>query len=332
MKPRMTDRKIPQSLAETALIAGSFLNCKSPQRGTKSGMKNRKHSISSLMSKWKDYLKAHIKFTVIGFLLFASIATIVVWQLQQNNSNDVVDDAWNNIEESSEESSEKPPPTRSHPLTSPTVEPTPIPQRGINPRFLALREELGNDDIIGYIKIDGTSVDYPVVQNYDNKFYLDHNLNKESDRAGWIFMDYENDVFRTDPNTIIYGHNMRADYMFHSLRKYRDKSFWEKHRYFVFDSLYDEQVWEIFCVYVAPTSFYYIQVYFEGIDDFSAMLEQMREYQIYDTGIAVDKNDRVLTLSTCTGSNDDERFVVSARLVTDPEIIVNVRNLGTGVY
>jgi len=210
------------------------------------------------------------------------------------------------------------------PTPKPTVKPTAIPgpilESPINADYFEqLRREYDNDDIIGYLKIEGTSIDYLVVQSNDNQFYLEHNIHKEADRAGWVFLDYENDVMHDDPNTIIYAHNMRDDVMFHSLRNYTSKEYFEKHRYVTFNTEYADQTWEVFSFYnVNARSFYYIQVIFPTHDDFVKLLMEMKSRSIYDTGVEVSLDDRVLVLSTCVGGNDrNERYVLNARLVND---------------
>jgi len=212
------------------------------------------------------------------------------------------------------------------PKPTPTLEPLATPESiselPVNAEYLEqLRREYDNGDIIGYLKIEGTSIDYPVVQTGNNQFYLDHNIYKESDRAGWVFLDFENDTSRDDPNTIIYAHNMRDDVMFHSLRNYTSKDYFENHRYITFNTEYADQTWEVFSFYRAPTSFYYIQVFFPTHDDFVKLLMEMKSRSMYDTGVEVFPEDRVLILSTCVGGNDrNERYVLNARLIGDKDL------------
>jgi len=208
------------------------------------------------------------------------------------------------------------------PTAEPSAIPEPMSESPVNAEYLEqLRREYDNDDVVGYLKIDGTSIDYPVVQSDNNQFYLEHNIYKKSDRAGWVFLDFENDTSRDDLNTIIYAHNMRDDVMFHSLRNYTSKDYFESHRYITFNTEYADQTWEVFSFYRAPTSFYYIQVFFPTHDDFVNLLMEMKSRSIYDTGVEVSQDDRVLILSTCVGGNDrNERYVLNARLVDDTEL------------
>ena len=132
-----------------------------------------------------------------------------------------------------------------------------------------------------------------------------------------VFMDYENDTDTIGRNTVLYGHNMRNGSMFHNLRYYRDKQFYEDHRYVKFSTLYEETVWEIFAVYDTTIAFNYIQVRFRDDEDFMSLISQMYEKSLYKTGIEIGPEDKVLTLSTCTSTNDVARFVVSARLIEE---------------
>lgn len=202
------------------------------------------------------------------------------------------------------------------PVSTPEAEIIDEPET-IDQRLLTLREQYNNDDIVGFISIEGTSIDYPVLHSSDNNFYLYRNLSKQYSVAGSIFLDYENNIELEDKNTILYGHNMNADIMFHSLRYYQDKDFYEKHKYIKFNTLYGNYVWEIFSFYRTTTDFYYIQVIFEDDEEFEGLLNEMKERSLYDTGVIVTKEDRILTLSTCTNETDDTRFVINARLINE---------------
>jgi len=205
------------------------------------------------------------------------------------------------------------PPTRE---PSPTPEPAPEPP--INAEYFELmREAYNNNDIVGYLKIDGTPINYLVTQSVDNQYYLEHNIYKEKNKAGWVFLDFENDTKRDDLNTVIYAHNMRADIMFHSIRYYVSKDYFEEHRYITFNTEYANQSWEIFSVHrtLYDFDFDFIQVFFPSHDDFVELLMEMKSRSIYDTGVDVSPTDRVLTLVTCVERGaSNERYVVNARL------------------
>ena len=173
-----------------------------------------------------------------------------------------------------------------------------------------------NEDIIGVVKIPGTVIYYPVAQHvYNNEHYLDRNLFGQLSAAGSIVLDFENSVERYDPNTILYGHQMSSNSMFHSLNYYRDEYFFNNHRYIIFNTIYENNVWEVFAFFEAHVSFNYIKVFFRSERDFLRLAEEMKEKSLYDTGIDIKHGDRILTLSTCTNLDRDTRFVLAARMI-----------------
>jgi len=181
--------------------------------------------------------------------------------------------------------------------------------------ILALREQFNNNDIVGRLSIIGTSIDYPVVQGVDNEFYLRHDIWGNPSTGGWIFLDYEVDITGQDQNIVIYGHNMVIGTMFHSLRHYVDYEFLRAHQIISFSTLYANYEWEIFAFYSTHIDFPYTHINFPNISTWANMLEQFMQRSIHDTGIIVTPNDRILTLSTCTNHDLDERFVLQARLI-----------------
>lgn len=180
-----------------------------------------------------------------------------------------------------------------------------------------LREAFSNDDIVGYLQIDNTNIDYAVAQAADNEFYLNRDLYGNQNTSGSIYMDYECDAHHLSRNTVIYGHNMRDGSMFHNLRYFVDPDYYAARRFIRFTTPYDETVWEVFSFYETDTDFYYIQVVFPDDDSFLSLVSEMKERSLYDTGIEVGLGDKILTLSTCTNTASDARFVLNARLVRE---------------
>ena len=205
------------------------------------------------------------------------------------------------------------------PIPSPALSPTPAP-KAIQPEFRALREEYNNDDIVGYLKIPGTSIDYPVTHSGDNTYYLENDINKNASIAGWIFMDGENNIEKDDPNIVIYGHNMRKDIMFHSLRYYQSWDYFNEHRYIIFNTIYENYVWEVFSFYRAEIDFPYIQVVFQSDGAFNKLAAEMKKRSMYDTGVEIKPGDHILTLSTCTNEAENTRFALNARRLSPDEI------------
>ena len=183
-----------------------------------------------------------------------------------------------------------------------------------------------NKRLIGWVKIDDTNIDYPVMQTTDNEYYLDHNLNQEYDKNGSIFMDKDCDVLKPSTNLILYGHHMRSGQMFGSLSLYSDQSYYEKHPYIQFDTIYEKGLYEI--MYVFRSRVYsedeIVFKYYQFIDaqseqEFDSYMNDMEGMSLYDTGVTASFGDRLLTLSTCDYQEKNGRFVVVARKVTAKE-------------
>jgi sortase B len=192
----------------------------------------------------------------------------------------------------------------------------PLNDQPIQEHLADLRQSFQNDDIIAYLNILDTNINFPVVQEADNSYYLTHDLHKDENVAGSAFMDYENRPDVKGYNTVIYAHNMRNGSMFHNLRYYADKAYYETHDLITLETLYDTTVWEIFSFYVSKVDFNYIQIDFTDQEDFyTRLLKVVKEKSEYDTGVEVQPGDKMLTLSTCTNRIEDTRYVIHARLL-----------------
>ncbi|EDW21678.1 class B sortase [Bacillus pumilus] len=173
-----------------------------------------------------------------------------------------------------------------------------------------------NDDIVGWINMKDTMIQYPIVQSRDNAFYLTRNYLKNDTRAGSIFMDYRNDVLHESPNTVVYGHRMRDGSMFAGLTNYLKKDFFDEHRTFQYDTLYQSYEAEIFAVYETTVDFDYIQTDFRDLGEYAHYLQAVRKKSIYQTKTDVSTDDLILTLSTCDHvlAPKNGRLVVQAKL------------------
>lgn len=178
-----------------------------------------------------------------------------------------------------------------------------------------------NPDIYAWITIPGTQVDYPVVQRPgDNSYYLTHNTDGEKSPEGAIFTEDYNSTDFTDPNTILYGHNMKNGSMFRSLHDYMDRSFFDENRE-VLIYLPDKILhYEIFAAYLYDSRHLMLSYDFDDPDVFAAYLEEIRGIRdmnsFVDTSVEVSGEDRIITLSTCYKGLDDRRYLVQAVLVS----------------
>jgi sortase B len=170
-----------------------------------------------------------------------------------------------------------------------------------------------NKDVVGWIKIPGTEIDYPVVQAEDNEFYLKRNLKKESSSRGSIFMDYRNSNDEMDYNTILYGHNMKDGGMFAGLSAYKDRSFYVDHAFIEYDSPQKPMKWQIFSVYITEPKDDLLKVFYDNDVEYAQYLDMIISKSIYETGVKVTKDDRILTLVTCSYEYENARLVIHAK-------------------
>lgn len=170
-----------------------------------------------------------------------------------------------------------------------------------------------NLDTIGFIKVMGTNINYPFVQSTDNDYYLNRSYDKTYNNAGWIFLDYRNNEFN-DKNTIIYGHGRINGTMFGSLKDTL-KSSWQnnKDNYIIKISTEKENsIWQIFSVYKIATTSDYLQTTFSD-NEFESFISLIKGRSSYNFETNVTNEDKVLTLSTCY--NDNDKMVVHAKLI-----------------
>lgn len=178
--------------------------------------------------------------------------------------------------------------------------------------LMALFEQ--NNDLIGWIKIADTRIDYPIVKGRDNEFYLERDFNREKSKAGSIFMDYRNIGDGQDGHTIIYGHRMKDKTMFADLMRFKDPSFYKNHRVIAIDTLYGRKEYKVFAAYTTNTDFHFIETRFETISR-QAFIQEIQKRSVHEWDVDIREDDRILTLATCTYDFEDARFVVHAVLL-----------------
>lgn len=189
-------------------------------------------------------------------------------------------------------------------------------ERKMLPGYAELYEM--NHDLVGWITIDGTEIDYPVMQTPNNTdYYLRRNFSGEDSTRGCIYAREVCDVFRPSDNVTIYGHNMHDGSMFAALHQYQEKSFWEEHDEIQFDNLYEEHVYRIFSVFLTTATLgegfrYHQMVDAEDEADFDDFIATCKELALYDTGITPKYGDKIICLSTCEKTQENGRLVVAA--------------------
>lgn len=171
-----------------------------------------------------------------------------------------------------------------------------------------------NPDVVGWIWIPDTPVDYPVVQGSDNSFYLSHTWDKQRNGSGAIFLEATNQKDMTEFHTIVYGHNMRNGSMFGSLRKYSSREYWQTHPYVYLLTETGAFRYEIYASYLARVDGMTYQLKQQKEETREAFAQFTKESSEADTGITPAPTDRILTLSTCSGMGYTTRWVIHARL------------------
>ena len=178
-----------------------------------------------------------------------------------------------------------------------------------------------NTDMVGWIQIEGTNIDYPVMQTpADPTYYLKHDFEKNYTDYGCPFMQANCDALAPSDYLIIYGHNMKDGSMFADLAKYRSKDFWQTHKTVWFDTELGSSAYEIFAVIHTTVQaddadafpFYWF-VDAAAPEDFAAYVSACKARALYDTGIFAEYGDKLLTLSTCDNITDNGRWLVIAK-------------------
>lgn len=191
--------------------------------------------------------------------------------------------------------------------------------------LLPEREELyeQNPDMVGWIRIEGTGIDYPVMQTpADPSYYLKHDFEKNYTDYSCPFAQVNCDVQAPSDNVIIYGHNMKDGSMFADLAKYRSKDFWQAHKTVRFDTSAGGSAYEIFAVIRTTVQAddadafpFYRFVDAAAPEEFADYVSACKARALYDTGIFAEYGDKLLTLSTCDNITDDGRLLVIAKRI-----------------
>jgi sortase B len=178
-----------------------------------------------------------------------------------------------------------------------------------------------NSDIKGWIRIENTLVNHPVVQTGDNSFYLEHDAAKNKNRYGTIFIDEINDVSNPEQlqgqNIILYGHHMknRDESMFGSLERFREDEFFTANNSIKFNLFPESYQFQVFGVYLVNQDFDYRNSRLGTQQDIKNLLNRLKNEQIQFREVSLNPDDTILTLSTCAYDFEDARLVVMAKLI-----------------
>ena len=236
--------------------------------------------------------------------------------LMQERKDDVLQDQLKEIYEDDENmgGEEKPEKrTDDENMSGRTVSPP------VHPGLLALHRE--NPDCIGWIKIEGTAIDYPVMYHpSEESYYLHRDFYGEYSANGCLFLS-ELCNPNTSDNRIIYGHHMNSGKMFAALDQYKDSAFYQGHPLISYNTLRGEETYQIFAVFCTPVYTgcdfpYYTFTKATDAADYQEYIEAVKSRALYDTGIDAAYGDKLLTLSTCEYSQKNGRMVVMAKKIS----------------
>lgn len=203
-----------------------------------------------------------------------------------------------------------------------TTTPDQVNEEGILLRYAKLYEE--NPDLVGWLTIEDTPIDYPVMQRKgEEEYYLHRDFYGKDASAGGLFLAEHCDAEKPSDNLIVYGHHMKNGDMFGHLLDYEDEEFYQTHKTFSFDTIRERRVYQVLSVFRTEAYDkedtahfrYYDFIDAQNQEDFDAYVEEVARRSQYDTGITAEYGEELLTLSTCAYHTEEGRFVVVAKRV-----------------
>ena len=261
--------------------------------------------------KLKTFL---IIFSILcSITLVYSIYNIIVWKLDSNKTNNQIEEIQEEIpiiEIEDNDNTEIIEQEEEIPKSNPYWDY--IAMNMIDVNFSELKNI--NNDVRGWIKLNGTNINYPFVQLSNNKYYLTHSFDKSYNSAGWLFLDYRNNS-TDNRNTIIYAHGRNDKTMFGSLRNVLSNNWLKDTNNYVIKISTEKEnsLWQIFSTYHLPTTSDYLQTNFNNDNEFQDFINMIISRSSYNFNTSVSVNDNILTLSTCY--NNSDKMVVHAKLI-----------------
>ena len=261
-------------------------------------MKRRKIKI-----KWKNIILILI-ITTSSITLLISIFNIIKWKIDSNKTNYEITNIQENI--NVEEIQD----TENTEIIEPVIE---VPKENpywdyinmnmINVDFNGLKRT--NPDVVGWLKVNGTNINYPFVQSSDNDYYLTHSFNKSYNGGGWVFLDYRNNG-TNNKNTIIYAHGRSDKTMFGTLKNVLNNGWLNNTNNYVIkiSTETENSLWQIFSVYRIPTTSDYLQTNFNDETEYQNFLDMIKDRSSHNFDTNVASTDNILTLSTCYNNSD----------------------------
>lgn len=171
-----------------------------------------------------------------------------------------------------------------------------------------------NKEVVGWIKFDNSKINYPITQHSDNEYYLHNDADNNPSIYGSVYLDYRNSKDIDDENNVIYGHNMRDGSMFNDILKLKDKKFFEENPDIYISDLYKEFTWKIFAVYVVNADTETIDINYDTDEEFLDYIKSCETRSLFKRDVNLSKDDKIITLVTCSYETDNSRTIVQAKL------------------
>lgn len=263
--------------------------------------------------KWKNIIIILIMIICIIGLIISSI-NIIKWKIDNNNTlkqvnniNDLVEIKKTSDNENTE-----------------IIKQNILPEE-INPYWQYIKMDmiyvdfselkLINNNTKGWIQVNGTNINYPFVQADNNNYYLTHSFDKKYNKAGWVFLDYRNNIENINKNTILYAHGRIDTTMFGSLKNIIKSNWYNNSDNYIvkLSTEYQNSLWQVFSVYSVEETSDYLQIDFNNDEDYQIFLDKLKNRSVFDFNTIVSSSDNIITLSTCL--NDTHRVVMHAKLI-----------------
>lgn len=251
-----------------------------------------------------------ISLAIVSFAVFgiASLRDIITTRKMQQMSSQVQQNTQDKTKNDKEEQQQQGKPDKIDVSTLTVL-----------PEYETLLQQ--NPDMVGWIKIDDTGIDFPVVQR-DNTFYLEHSFEGKENANGCIFVDDRCDIVNPTTNTIVYGHNMKSGMMFGGLKQYLQEGYLDAHKIIQFSTIYEHRQYEIVAVGLSKVQYqdesayrYYDFIDAKSDQEFEEFITNINQLAVFGDANALTKEDRIITLSTCNSYTEDGRLFVVAKQI-----------------
>lgn len=283
---RSNNKNIDNIKNSKTKVDKQYINYKKDIDGIKNNNKENQRNQKN-QKKSKKISKILLFFRIISLIVIViCLYEIANWYFENKKNNEMLDDMVSNYIES----------TKQIIIGEETISVLEI-------NFDDLLEK--NSDTVGWLTVKGTRINYPVVHYTDNDYYLTHSFDKSYNSAGWVFANYLNKFDGTDKNITFFGHNRRDGSMFATLKDTIKKEWYtnEENYYITLDTPNGTEIYKVFSNYQIEAESYYITNDFNDQNEYKEFLNKILSRSVYNYGVQIDENDKIITLSTCANDN-----------------------------